>query len=168
MSPSANSEKKRPLGRAGRFFINTLSIAAVCVLVAMMLLTTADVVARYILNSPINGAFEMTEVLLAALIFLAMPLTTKTDGHIRVDLIKLRQDRLLSKALTVAATLFVAVIFALTFLEVFQHALKLQKWGTVTNALSFPLYLVAGLVAVSCAICAICALAMSSENQEND
>lgn len=63
-----------------------LGYAAAAVLFAMMLLTCADVAGRYFLNRPIIGGFELTEMLLAALIFTALPLVTLRNEHVTVDL----------------------------------------------------------------------------------
>ena len=53
---------------------------------ALMLLTCADVAGRYLFNSPIWGAFELTEMMLAALIFGALPLVSLRNEHVTVDL----------------------------------------------------------------------------------
>jgi TRAP-type transport system small permease protein len=58
----------------------------------MMLLTFADVVARYLLNRPIRGGFELTELTLLVLIFAGLPLVSRADEHVTMDFI----DRLLS------------------------------------------------------------------------
>lgn len=55
------------------------------VLFAMMLLTCVDVVGRYFLSSPVRGAFELTEVGLALLIFTGLPLVTLKQEHVTVD-----------------------------------------------------------------------------------
>jgi TRAP-type C4-dicarboxylate transport system permease small subunit len=46
-----------------------LGIVASALLFSMMVLTFFDVVGRYLLNKPIRGAFEITELLLLVLIF---------------------------------------------------------------------------------------------------
>jgi TRAP-type C4-dicarboxylate transport system permease small subunit len=58
----------------------------VCV-VLMMVLTTADVVARYVFNSPTMWADEMASYLLIAIVFLGLAYNLRTDGHIRIDVI---------------------------------------------------------------------------------
>ena len=50
--------------------------AAAAILFAMMVLTTVDVVARYVFNRPLRGAFEITELLLVVLIFAGLPLVS--------------------------------------------------------------------------------------------
>jgi TRAP-type C4-dicarboxylate transport system permease small subunit len=73
-----------------------LGVAASAILFAMMLLTFVDVVARYLLNRPLRGAFEVTELLLLVLIFAGLPLVSSADEHVTVDFI----DRLLDPAAT--------------------------------------------------------------------
>jgi TRAP-type mannitol/chloroaromatic compound transport system permease small subunit len=46
-----------------------LAYVAAAVLMALMVLTCVDVGGRYFFNRPVWGAFELTEMMLAALIF---------------------------------------------------------------------------------------------------
>lgn len=55
-------------------------------LICMALLTTVDVVARYLFNSPILGAQDVTELLMILLIFGAMGWATYKRAHIRADM----------------------------------------------------------------------------------
>jgi C4-dicarboxylate transporter, DctQ subunit len=62
------------------------AVGVVCV-VAMMVLTTADVIARYVFNSPTMWADEMASYLLIAIVFLGLGQNIRTNGHIRIDVI---------------------------------------------------------------------------------
>jgi TRAP-type C4-dicarboxylate transport system permease small subunit len=64
---------------------------ASAILLAMMLLTVVDVVARYVFSRPLRGAFEITELMLLVLIFAGLPLVSFADEHAVMDFI----DRLL-------------------------------------------------------------------------
>jgi TRAP-type C4-dicarboxylate transport system permease small subunit len=64
-----------------------LGIAASAILFCMMLLTFVDVVARYLFNRPLRGAFELTELMLLVLIFAGLPLVSHADEHITMDFI---------------------------------------------------------------------------------
>lgn len=139
-------------------FIQILGMAAVLALLAMMLLTTADVIARYAFNRPISGAFELTEILLATCVFLAMPLTTRMGEHVKVDLLKTREGSTPDIVLNVLGILAGAGVFAMMAWQVWEHAHKLQKYGTASNSLSIPISVVAFLVAICCAISALAAL----------
>jgi TRAP-type C4-dicarboxylate transport system permease small subunit len=70
-----------------------LGVAASTILLAMMLLTTVDVVARYVFNRPLRGAFEVTELLLVVLIFAGLPLVSFSNEHAVMDFI----DRMLGR-----------------------------------------------------------------------
>ena len=51
----------------------------------MMLLTFVDVVLRYFFNSPIKGGFEVTEMMMAVLIFAGLPLVSRSNEHVTID-----------------------------------------------------------------------------------
>ena len=63
-----------------------LGYVAAAVMLSLMVLTCVDVVGRYFLNSPLWGGFELTEMLLATLIFAGLPLVTLRGDHVTVDL----------------------------------------------------------------------------------
>jgi TRAP-type C4-dicarboxylate transport system permease small subunit len=52
-----------------------------------MLLTFVDVVARYVFNRPLRGAFEVTELLLLVLIFAGLPLVSYANEHVTMDFV---------------------------------------------------------------------------------
>lgn len=65
----------------------TLSLASGAMVGALMFLTFADVVGRYVFNSPILGAYELTEVLMGLLIFAGLPLVSAARKHISIEFI---------------------------------------------------------------------------------
>ena len=64
-----------------------LGVVASAILLAMMLLTVVDVVARYVFSRPLRGAFEITELMLLVLIFAGLPLVSFSDEHAVMDFI---------------------------------------------------------------------------------
>lgn len=62
------------------------AVGVVCV-VAMMGLTTVDVIARYIFNSPTLWADEVSSYLLIAIVFLGLAPNVRQDAHIRIDVL---------------------------------------------------------------------------------
>ncbi|OOY19438.1 hypothetical protein BMI86_16740 [Thioclava sp. DLFJ5-1] len=67
-----------------RFVLEAIAAGLVT---GLILVTCVDVVGRYLFNNPLTGAYEITQVLLGALVFVAMPLTTGKGGHVEVDLL---------------------------------------------------------------------------------
>lgn len=123
-------------------------------IVAMMCLTGTDVVARYFFNAPVKGAFELTEIMLAALVFVAMPITTGSRAHIEVELFNPRSE-MLGKVMSAFGTLCGVVVFAVLSYEIWLHASRLAKYGQVSNSLEIPLSLIAYLVSGCCALCLV-------------
>jgi TRAP-type transport system small permease protein len=115
-----------------------LGVAASALLFGMMLLTFADVVARYLFNRPIRGAFEVTELALLVLIFAGLPLVSHADEHVTMDFI----DRVLppagQKALVrIAHAICAAIMFFLTW-QIWLKAGKIAGYGDTTDVLRIP------------------------------
>ena len=136
-----------------------LTVISITLLFSMMLLTCSDVVARYAFNSPIKGAFELTEILLASLIFAALPLTTKAGEHIKVEFLENIANTTMNTLLNRFSAFVMCVTFCIFSIELWKHAGKLGQRGTVTNSLEIPISGVGYFAAVSSALCALVALA---------
>lgn len=98
-----------------RWVAPVLGWFAGAVLFALMALTCADVAGRYLFNSPVWGAFELTEMMLAALIFAALPLVSLRNEHVTVDLFDpmtpdwlLRVQHVLACVIGVVSTAYLA------------------------------------------------------------
>ncbi len=67
--------------------IKILGGISAAAILALMLLTTCDVVLRYLLGAPIKGAYEISEVFFLSAVFLGLSYTQVFGEHVRVDLI---------------------------------------------------------------------------------
>jgi len=130
-----------------------LGIASSILLMLMMLLTFADVVARYLLNTPIRGAFEITELALLVLIFAGLPLVSHADEHVTMDFI----DRILPGWLAdlwVRAAHFAcaAIMFFLAW-QVWIKATRISSYGDTTEVLRITVgpfvYFMAAMIALT-------------------
>lgn len=138
---------------------------AVLILFGMMLLTSVDVIARYVFNSPVRGAFELIEIGLAMLVYLAMPVATVTGSHIAVELLAPPRARPLRLALALTVRAAIAVTFALIAWQVWLHAQKISSYGQVTNSLEIPLGLVAFIAAFGAGLAGIAAFLHTEQNE---
>lgn len=127
-------------------------------LFALIALTCTDVVTRYWFNAPVNGAFELTELLLASLIFAALPLTTGAGTHVEVDLLAGLSGPKLRRGMQGLAALVSGLVLLVLAWRLTLHGLRLFEDGTVTNSLTLPLAPVAWLAALSCAASGFIAL----------
>ena len=70
-----------------RFVSRWLGYIAAVILGIMMMLTVVDVFFRYVLNTPLTGAIEVSELLMVVLVFPALGWIAIERSHIRVDLL---------------------------------------------------------------------------------
>jgi TRAP-type C4-dicarboxylate transport system permease small subunit len=56
--------------------------------VAMLLLTSADVLLRYLVNAPIEGTHDLTQMLMVITVFFGLAYCGWTGGHVVVDLLR--------------------------------------------------------------------------------
>jgi TRAP-type transport system small permease protein len=106
-------------------------------LVAMMLLTVADVVLRAVANKPIRGVVELVELMLAGTFFFALPAAFLRDENIVVDMIDGWRPRMIPLLKRVAA----AGAFAMLAVVVWQSWIAAKDsiaLGDVTSDLSLP------------------------------
>jgi TRAP-type C4-dicarboxylate transport system permease small subunit len=117
-----------------------LVYAAVVAAFAMMLLTSADALSRYLLNRPILGAYEITEkYLIVAMVFLGLSYAYRGGVFIRVTFLidRLpRGARLAADYVSHAISIFYSLIFLV--------ATARQAWralSDVTTMTSLPILL---------------------------
>jgi TRAP-type transport system small permease protein len=75
------------LDRVARGIVAILAPLSALTLFAILLLMVADVSARFALNRPIRGAYEITEFLMCVLILGALPLVSLWRRHVEASLV---------------------------------------------------------------------------------
>jgi TRAP-type C4-dicarboxylate transport system permease small subunit len=116
-----------------------LGAASALVLFSMMLITAVDVIGRYVFNKPLGGGFELTEMMLAALIYCGLPLVSKRREHIVIDTF----DPFMSRGVKRWLDVFADVVCFLTLsgigVLIFRRAARVAEYGDTTNVLKLPL-----------------------------
>ena len=138
---SANVAQSRALqsGPVVQFILQRLLGGfAATLLFSLMMLTLLDVLGRYALSAPINGSYEITELLLAAIIFSALPLVSAKDDHITVDLIDAFVPQFIAWLRDVAITLVCTIILAGISYNVWHKAEESVRYGDQTAMLFLP------------------------------
>ena len=101
----------------------------------MMVLTFFDVVGRYLLNKPIRGAFEITELGLLVLIFAGLPLVSHADEHVTMDFIdRILPQRFARAWIRVVHTICAAIMFFLAW-QVWIKANRIASYSDTTDVL---------------------------------
>ena len=135
-----------------------LEIVSGLLLLALMSVTGVDVVGRYFLGAPLPGAFEMTELLLGALVFSALPLVGRTGGHVEVDLLATALPAAAARALLWMAAAVSAAVLAVFAWRLGAHGLGQAEDGARSISLGIPFAPLAFFGAASCLLAAILGL----------
>lgn len=144
---------------SGRGLQRALEGLAGLVLFALMLLTTADVLGRFLFNAPVTGTVELTQLMLAALVFLALPVVCWREGHIAVDLLDSVFPQFLVWIRQLLINAFSAAALWIMARRVWALGERSLDWGDTTQFLGLPVgYFVQGmsvLLFVSAVLCGL-------------
>ncbi|MBI1201227.1 MAG: TRAP transporter small permease subunit [Rhodopseudomonas sp.] len=103
-----------------------LSDGAAIALVAMMLLTIADILMKNLFHRPINGVFELVEFLMVVAVFFGLADVFLSQSNICVDV----ADHLVAGRARTAIALF-GTLASLAFLLILGWAMLAPAWDTV-------------------------------------
>ena len=128
-----------------------INVVAGMALTAMMLLTVADVVLRY-LGRPILGCYELVSLGAAVVIGFSLPYTSWVKGHIGVDFLLLELPKWRRGVVLIFTRIMSIALFAVIGAYLIKKGLYMRMTGQVSMTLQVPFYPVAWGVAVCCFI----------------
>ena len=131
-----------PVNRALWRIENGLSLVSAALILFAMLFVSAEVFSRNpnVFNAPIPGHLELSELLMPAIIYLAISYTQATGGHVRLTLFIERLPPRVRRAQEIGVNLLSIAICAILFYYSAKHALRVWRFGDVT--MSPPYYVV--------------------------
>jgi TRAP-type transport system small permease protein len=133
-----------------------LGITSGTVLFLMMMITAVDVIGRYVFNKPVAGGFEITEMLLAALIYCGLPLVSQRREHIVIDTFDPLMSARVKRTLDVLAELVCSLTLGGIGYLIFRRAARVAEYGDTTSVLKWPLapvaYLMGTMIIIACLI----------------
>jgi TRAP-type C4-dicarboxylate transport system permease small subunit len=144
-----------------------VGLVLVVLLSVMVTLTFVDVLGRRLINMPVFGANDITEHLMAVIIFSGLPLLTARRGHLSIDLLDhwlLRpQWRMWHKAVDV----LIAAVLGLIAWEYFVAIAEARQINEVSPALNIPRYWMYAYIATTTALAAVLALFAAAPQPEH-
>jgi len=132
--------------------LRALALGGGAVLLGLMALIAFDVVMRYALRLPFLGAYEMTELAMALIVFLGLPYCAATGGHVAVDVLSPVLDRPGLRWISVAILLAGAALTAIMAWQSALYAFTSRSRGEATNMLKIELWPFELLTAASLAL----------------
>jgi len=134
-----------------KIFCTVMGAIAGSTIAIMMLSTTADATARYVINNPIPGVFELNEVILVICVYMGLAWTQIERGHIRVTAFLMRVSHRTEAMMNILAW---TVTFVFIFIIGYQSAvgaiesfhIREFRWGSV----QMPIWWAKALVPIGC------------------
>ena len=108
-------------------------------LAGLVLITFVDVAGRYLMNKPLMGSLEITEVTMVILCGFAMFYTTTQRGHISVDLFLVRFSRRAQVIIDSIGSLLGFGTWSIIAYQTYLLGLRVLEAGDTTSFLSSPL-----------------------------
>lgn len=138
-----------------RILSHICGILVAIILMAMMFLTFFDVTGRGVFNMPFVGSFELTEFMLAMLIFLGLPLVTLDDEHLEVDLLDSLIPRPLKRIQKFSIRVISFIAFSVLAWMFFRFTIRTYEYQDTTSVLEIPFFLLTSVMTVSSALAAL-------------
>lgn len=121
--------------------LTACGLIAGIVLMAVMILVVANVLLRYLFNTPISGTLELTEGALPLIVFLSLAMTQYEGGHIKVVLLTRALPNSAQRVALVLAMFAGAVFFAWTTWAGFAAAIKSLAIGEIQRgSIRYPIW----------------------------
>src|SRR5918999_1291523 len=109
-------------------------------LLTVAMVTAIDALLRHFLGGPLQGTFEATELVLAAIIFFGLPYTSLTDGHVSVDFLTGRLGQRAQHAIIAVNAVICAALFAVITLQMTALAAEFLATQRTTITMRIPVF----------------------------
>jgi tripartite ATP-independent transporter DctM subunit len=109
-------------------------------LVAMMVITTLDVIGRYVFNRPVPGANELAEFLQVTVVYCGVAYTALKKGHVAVDVLFNRLSRRVQDFLFSFTSFVGTVLFGLIAWQSVAQSLVFKAATRSSPVLEIPLW----------------------------
>jgi TRAP-type C4-dicarboxylate transport system permease small subunit len=137
--------------RGLRALVSLLGLIAGIGLMAMMLVTSADVVLRLFRQS-LKGSYDLVCIAAALTVAAALPYTTAIKGHVAIEYFFHRMGRRGRVVVDTLMRLTVVVLFCLLAWQNVRYGNSLKSSGTVSMTVQLPIFWVPYVLASSCVL----------------
>lgn len=139
-----------------------LIMAAGLILISCMLMTVTDVAGRYLLNRPLGFAYEVTELMMGIVVFVAMGSVTLRKEHITVTLFeKVWGNGTIKAVRDILVAFVVAAAFGYFSYRMFIFVGRFRLYNDITSVLHVPLWPFALVGALGSSFATLAAFALA-------
>lgn len=132
------------------YFVRRVSYLAAAILVAMMMITVADVFLRFALNRPILGSTEIVEFMMVSLAFLTISWCVLEKGHVRMDIFVTRFKPRVQAMFEIASYIFCLVLYVPITWRYIPETMENWRMGETSIVLQIPTHPFYFIVIIGC------------------
>ncbi len=147
--------KEGIFARATSVVVTYMAYIASIILMALMLITTADVAGRYFFNQPLTGVFDLTHFAVLIMVFFGLAYCGFRGGHVAIELLYDRLNRRVAKILDRVINLVGATFFLVIAWRTVVQSIDIKEFKESSQLLLIPFYPFYWLVAFGCVVFAI-------------
>ncbi len=140
MNEAPDSGRAPSSDHVGKYLHWVFGGLAALAIFGLALITFVDVVARYAFNSPIPGAYEISELVMGVMIFAALPVVTWRGSHITIDLLDAITPRWIAGWRDGFMFAISSLVIGMLGWELWALAATLASYGDVTKYLRIPIH----------------------------
>ena len=128
------------LAFAAKMISRVLIAIGATILAMMMFLTALDVCLRYIFNSPLSGAFELVEYMMAVVVPFCIVYCAEERGHVAVELILAKFPKKIQTVVDVFTTLAAIAFTVIMAWQNFLYIGEVYDSNLTSSVLLIPAY----------------------------
>jgi TRAP-type C4-dicarboxylate transport system permease small subunit len=112
----------------------------VAVIIALTLMTVADIIMRRFFSMPFSFSFEVTQLMLVLIVFCSIPYSTSRLRHVSIEVLVLTFPKKLRRRIDIVGDFFCAAVLAAICWQSIEKGFGTYNIGTMTGELEIPLY----------------------------
>lgn len=124
----------------------------------MMVMTCIDVFGREVLNAPLDGATELTQLMMGVIVFAVLPIVCLREEHITVDLLDRWFPRRAAPIRQIVLNFAAALMMAVVCWRVWIIGSFQMEYGDGTEFLEIPLGPISYFISITSGIASIALL----------
>jgi len=127
-------------------------------IVAAMLLTVADVIGRRFLSHPVPGSYEISAMMLVAVVFSTITYCQLLKGHVSIDILVSRLDQKKQDIINIFVYIIFLIIIGILTWQLYIYAVEAFHKNEVSGTILLPVYPFVFIAAIGCTLLALVVL----------
>ena len=104
----------------------------------LVVITVIDVFGRYLLGLPLPGTSEITEIILAILVYIGLPFICRDEGHVTVSILSNNLKHSFAKIHSIIINMILSIILSIIGLQLIFYGINLNSYNDITTFLEIP------------------------------